>query len=297
MENLVSCPVCGDGGSVNLFQCKDFVATGEMFQLVRCRGCSFVYTNPRPSLAEIGKYYQTPNYVSHAGSKQQMGLVYRLYDIVRNISNGQKLRVIRTYNDGGKLLDLGCGLGYFLKAATETGVFDATGVDVSEDAVRFAKEELKLSVYDESHLRLFPPGAFNVITQWHVLEHVHQLNDRVRDLKRLLQAEGTMFIAVPNCDSWDAKKYGAYWDGYDVPRHLYHFTPETFNKLMANHGFRTIAIKPMLFDAPYISMRSEAHQNHSASFLRGLINGTISTFKALNTGNYSSLLFVVKHAD
>jgi hypothetical protein len=125
---------------------------------------------------------------------------------------------------------------------------------------------------------------------------VHLLNERLVQLKRLLSANGTLFIAVPNSDSWDAKHYKEFWDGYDVPRHLYHFNQQSFGALMEKHGFKVIETKPLLFDAPYISMRSEVHKGNKLVFLRGGIKGLVSTVFALKKKEYSSLLFVVKRA-
>jgi 2-polyprenyl-3-methyl-5-hydroxy-6-metoxy-1,4-benzoquinol methylase len=136
---------------------------------------------------------------------------------------------------------------------------------------------------------------FDVITLWHVLEHVYDLKARLKQLKRILKPNGTMFIAVPNSASWDAKHYKKYWDGYDVPRHIHHFSRESFVKLFEENGFKIEKIKGMLFDAPYISMRSEFHQNNSFAFIRGAIKGVISTISALKTGQHSSLLFVIKN--
>jgi SAM-dependent methyltransferase len=296
MENITSCLVCGHTDFTSVFSCKDFVASGENFILQRCSNCSFLFTNPRPATQEIGPYYESDKYVSHAGDKKNLSIIYKIYDIVRDYSIKQKIKLIKRFHSSGNLMDLGCGLGYFLNGVKQDGTFDPIGVDISDDAVKYVKNRFDLDVKNESELDSFPEKHFDVITQWHVLEHVHLLNERIQQLKRLLKPGGTLFIAVPNSDSWDAKFYGPYWDGYDVPRHLYHFNQQSFSLLMKKHGFVVNETKPMLFDAPYISMRSEVHQKHSLPFLRGGIIGSISTLKALRNKNYSSLLFIVKHA-
>jgi 2-polyprenyl-3-methyl-5-hydroxy-6-metoxy-1,4-benzoquinol methylase len=295
MENLNNCPVCNGTSLVFERECKDFVATGESFTLVRCEVCSFLFTNPRPEATEIGKYYQSDRYVSHAADKDGLSYMYRIYDWVRNYSIGQKIKLIRKYQRSGKLMDLGCGLGHFLHGVIQHNSFNAIGVDISEEAIQYVKNTFGYTVLPESSLSSLEKGSFDVITQWHVLEHVHLLNDRIKSLKSLLSSSGTMFIAVPNSDSWDAQHYQSFWDGYDVPRHLYHFNQQSFTRLMMNHGFKVVETLPMIFDAPYISMRSEIHQQHSFSFIRGAALGAYSTAKALVTKNHSSLLFVVKH--
>ena len=292
MEKLVNCLVCGQNNFKTLFSCKDFVATGEDFQLQYCESCSFIFTNPRPNISEIGKYYQSDQYISHSGKKK--GLIYKIYDIVRDFSIRQKLNLIKKYHKSGKLMDLGCGLGYFLNGVKLDKTFDGLGVDISDDAVEYVKNTFGINVKNESELDNLDKHTFDIITQWHVLEHVHYLNERMQQLHHLLKQDGTMFIAVPNSKSKDAEIYKEYWDGYDVPRHLYHFNQKSFSLLIEKHGFEIVEIKPMWFDAPYICMRSEVHLKNRFPFINGAINGIKSTAAALSTGEHSTLLFVVK---
>ena len=295
MENLITCLVCGSTLLTKELTCKDFVASGELFDLHRCDNCSFLFTNPRPRAAEIGPYYQSDRYVSHAGDKKNFSFMYKVYDIVRDYSIKQKLKLIKSYQPSGKLMDLGCGLGYFLDGVVKDNTFSALGVDVSEEAIDYVKNRFGYSVLNEDKLNTITPHSYDVITQWHVLEHVHLLNERMQQLKSILKPSGTLFIAVPNSNSWDAKHYKEFWDGYDVPRHLYHFNQKSFGLLMEKHGFEVLETKPMLFDAPYISMRSEVHKGKGLSFIRGAFSGLISTLNATSKKEYSSLLFVVKH--
>lgn len=279
-----------------LFNCTDFVASGEEFTIVECAHCSLQYTNPRPSEIEIGKYYQSDKYISHAGTdKSELGVTYKIYDWVRNYSIGIKLKAIKKYHPKGKLLDLGCGLGYFLNGVKVDKTFDAVGADISDDAIDYVFKTFGIEVYKENALKQIPTNAYDIITQWHVMEHVHRLDERMEELKRLLKENGTMFIAVPISNSFDSKYYKAFWDGYDVPRHLYHFNRKSFHLMMENHGFKVVEERSMLFDAPYISMRSEYHQKHKLGFIRGGILGLRSSINALFTKNHSSILFVVKH--
>jgi predicted TPR repeat methyltransferase len=222
--------------------------------------------------------------------------MYKVYDIVRNYSIKQKLDLIKNYNTSGNLMDLGCGLGYFLHGAMIDKTFNCVGVDVSDEAINYVKSTFGYEVKNENELDSFEHKSLDVITQWHVLEHVHYLNERLIQLSNLLKDHGTMFIAVPNSDSWDAKNYKEFWDGYDVPRHLYHFNQKSFKLLMEKHGFKIVETKPLLFDAPYISMRSEIHKQNNFTMISGAVNGIISNNNASIKGDYSSLLFVVKKA-
>ncbi|MDZ4668665.1 MAG: class I SAM-dependent methyltransferase [bacterium] len=297
MEILETCPVCGDKHFKKLLDCKDYVASGESFTVVACAKCTLQFTNPRPDETEIGRYYQSDRYISHSGTdKSELGVTYRIYDLVRNYSIGSKLKTIKSYHKSGKLLDLGCGLGYFLNGVKEDSVFEAEGADISEEAIQYVDKEFGIKVIPELSLKDMPANTYDIITQWHVMEHVHRLDERMKDLGKMLKADGTMFIAVPISNSYDAKHYKEYWDGYDVPRHLYHFNRKSFKLLMANNGFSVVAEKSMIFDAPYISMRSEYHQKNALGFIKGIFWGFISTISAAITHNHSSILFVVKHS-
>lgn len=293
IETLQHCPVCKATSFVQEYVCKDFVATGETFQLVRCQSCRLLFTNPRPDANHIGRYYQTDNYVSHAGSKK--GLIYLLYDVVRNISLRKKASTIRSYSPNGKLLDVGCGLGYFLNHMINEG-WEATGVDVSEDARNYVKQTFGQNVLPEEELINLKAGDYSAITMWHVLEHVHLLRDRVELLKKLLAKNGTLFVAVPNSDAWEVGFYKEHWDGFDVPRHIYHFNHTSMEKLMNECGLNVVEKKPMIFDAYYISWRSEIHRKNPVGFFRAMAMGQISNWKAKANQNYSSVLYVIQHA-
>lgn len=298
MEKLTTCPVCKSSNFLQLFACNDFVASEEKFNIVRCTNCTLEFTNPRPSEEKIGVYYQSTKYISHAGSdKSELGVTYKIYDWVRNFSIGSKLRIIKGYHKDGNLLDLGCGLGYFLNGVKEDKTFEAIGADVSDEAVNYVEKEFGIKVVKENHLNTINDNHFDIITQWHVMEHVHRLDERMKLLKRILKKDGTMFIAVPISNSFDSRYYKTFWDGYDVPRHLYHFTPSSFTKLMNENGFDVVSQKAMLFDAPYISMRSEYHKKSKFGFIKGLCIGMFSNINSWFTGNYSSIMFIVKHTN
>lgn len=296
MENLTKCPICSEMEITELLTCKDYVSSSENFKITSCKNCSLQFTNPRPTENKIGIYYQSDKYISHSGSeKKNLGFIYTLYDIVRNFSINRKLNIIKKYNPNGRLLDLGCGMGYFINGVKADKNFEFDAADVSDDAINYVKENFNIDVLNESNLNSIPNETYEIITQWHVLEHVHRIDERMQFLKRVLKSNGTMFIAVPINDSFDAKYYKKFWDGYDVPRHLLHFNRKSFKHLMQKHGFKVVAQKALIFDAPYISMRSEIHSNNKLTMLKGTLIGGISNLSALFTKNYSSIMFIVKH--
>ncbi len=297
MEKLTQCPVCSGEENTELISCKDYVSSNETFKITECNNCGLQYTNPRPTEEIIGKYYQSDKYISHSGSeKKNLGIIYSFYDIIRNISISRKIKIIKKYNKNGKLLDLGCGMGYFINEIKKDKTYEYEAADVSDEAIKYVAETFGIAVLRESKLETISSNKeYDIITQWHVLEHVHKLDERLKFLKRVLKQNGTMYFAVPINNSFDSNHYKNFWDAYDVPRHLLHFNRKSFNHLMLKHGFTVIAEKPLLFDAPYISMRSEIHKGSKLSLLRGAIIGTISNLSALFTKNYSSIMFIVKH--
>jgi len=273
-----------------------------MLPVVNCLLYAVAYSahislpTPEPKRQILVNITQVINMFRTVAMINQNWVLLKLYDIVRNYNIKSKLSLIKKFHHAGNILDLGCGLGYFLNGIIKDGTFNAKGVDVSEDALAYIKAKFNITGFNETNLDTFKDKQFDVITQWHVLEHVFNLQHRLHQLKRILSTKGTMFIAVPNSAGWDAKYYKTYWDGYDVPRHIHHFSKDSLTRLFNQNGFKVIAVKGMLFDAPYISMRSEYHQNNKLGFLKGAFYGLVSNISALFTGQHSSLMFIVKHA-
>jgi len=294
-ETLTLCPVCGGNSFVTERICTDFVATGQEFSLQRCSNCTLLFTNPRPDSWHISPYYQTDKYISHTNSKK--GAIYFLYDIVRLISQTNKLKKINErLKNKASLLDVGCGLGYFLNTAKKDG-WRVEGLDVSEEARTHVKQHFGIDVHKEEAIKSFPDASFEAITLWHVLEHFHNLQEWVIDMGRVLKTDGLMFVAVPNSDSYDAHHYQSFWDGYDVPRHLYHFNHKSIETLFNKNGLTVVDRLPMIYDSYYISWRSEIHKKSLLGFFMAMIIGQISNWKARKGRNYSSVLYIIKHAD
>jgi SAM-dependent methyltransferase len=295
VEKLEHCPVCNSNQFTELFTCKDYVASGESFTIVSCQDCGLQFTNPRPSETEIGKYYESSQYISHAGTdKSELGVTYKIYDWVRNYSIGSKLTLIKKYHSQGKLLDLGCGLGYFLQGVKLDKTFEGSGADVSDEAIKYVKSTFNIDVMPENELAQSVAANYDIITQWHVMEHVHRLEERMKLLKNILKPDGTMFIAVPISNSFDAKHYKQFWDGYDVPRHLYHFSKKSMDNLMEANGLQILKVLPMWFDSFYVSLLSEKYKKNPIGPILAVIVGLLSNIIAFFKGNSSSLIYVVK---
>lgn len=199
--------------------------------------------------------------------------------------------MVASYCNRNKLLDIGCGTGAFLNHTKSKGL-DVLGVEPDDGARAFAIEKYGLSVYDESMLNNLEPASFGAITLWHVLEHVPNLEERLAQLKRLLHPNGRIFVAVPNPNSFDAKHYRAHWAAYDVPRHLWHFTPQSMRKLLEKNNLLLHDVLPMKLDAFYISLLSEKYKHGRTRYLFAFWNGLKSNLKAGKQG-WSSQIYVI----
>lgn len=290
--NITTCPICGGKRLERALTCVDHCVSNELFYLCRCQDCGFLFTQHFPSEDEIGHYYETPNYISHTDTRK--GLVNRLYHRVRRRMLKRKARLVEdaSHRTEGRLLDIGTGTGYFADTMQRRG-WQVEATEKNADARHFAHEHFGLQIKPDTALTDFSSNSFDVITLWHVMEHLEHLNDTWRLLFRLLSERGTLIVAVPNHTSYDANRYGAYWAAYDVPRHLWHFSPATIQRLAAKHGFILAARHPMPFDAFYISILSERYMRHKGAFMRGMLSGLLTWFNTLVRKDHSSSLIYI----
>ncbi len=240
---------------------------------------------------EIGGYYQSDEYVSHGVQKQD--LVSKIYRQARVFSIRKKFRIVRKMVPSGKILDIGCGTGEFL-AYCRSGNYTVQGVEPSEKAREFAITSNGISVSEKLDTTILKPGTFDCITMWHVLEHVHELDETLDTIKSLLAPGGVFIAAVPNSNSWDASRYKNFWAAYDVPRHLYHFTRETMQLLAKRKGFAIRKTIPQKLDAYYVTMLSEKYLTGRTNYFKMVVYGFWSNLMAKNAGKgHSSLIFIL----
>lgn len=291
-ERLTKCPLCKSGHFNNYIVVKDHSVSKESFTLCKCKNCKLIFTNPRPDQKNIGKYYQSENYVSH--SNKGNNLVNILYKTVRSYTLGEKVGWLNSYvKKKGRLLDYGCGTGHFLNRAQKNG-WDTIGVEPNPQAAEIAAKNNKIKIYHS--IELFDnENKFDAITLFHVLEHVHDLSFTLKSLLGKLKKRGTLFIAVPNNDSYDAKNYKENWAALDVPRHLYHFDQNTMSMLAEEFDLRIVDALPMKFDSYYVSLLSDKISQNGNNIFKSLINGYKSNkYAKINNNNYSSLLFILR---
>ena len=271
---------------------KDHSVSGEFFRLVKNEANEMLVTQPQPSVEQLPQYYKSENYISHTDTKRN--LLEFVYHMVSSIALKRKVKLISDFNTPKKtLLDVGCGTGDFLKMAFKAG-WSITGIEPNESARAIANTKTNGYVYDVPKIKSLTQNTFQVITLWHVLEHLPNLEDSILDFKRLLHHEGQLVIAVPNYKSYDAEYYKSFWAAYDAPRHLWHFSPKSIELLFGSYGFKVEKRLPMYFDAYYVSLLSEKYKSGKMNFMKAFKTGWVSNKKAKHTGNYSSLIYVLK---
>ncbi|WP_299900344.1 class I SAM-dependent methyltransferase [uncultured Aquimarina sp.] len=271
-------------------ECKDYTVSGELFKLYKDEKYDMLVTVPKPSEDVLGKYYESDDYISHTDSKRTF--FEKLYHIVKSYSLRKKVRLITELNNQpGILLDIGAGTGDFLMQAQKQK-WDVIGVEPNDQAKEQAKKKGVLLETTTSNLS---SNNFDVITMWHVLEHVPDLSAQIKELKRLLKPNGHLIIAVPNFKSYDAEYYNSHWAAYDVPRHLWHFSEKAIENLFQEEKIKLQKTLPLLFDSFYVSLLSEKYRNGKMNFIKAFRLGFISNLKARRSKQYSSHIYVLKN--
>jgi 2-polyprenyl-3-methyl-5-hydroxy-6-metoxy-1,4-benzoquinol methylase len=292
MITYTECPVCGQQKPEPAVTVTDHSVSKESFTLVKCNHCSLMLTQNAPGSDSMAAYYQFEDYISHTNSKK--GLINKLYHLVRNWTLHRKYKLIGRFTKlkTGSVLDIGSGTGRFLHQMQKKN-WRIIGLEPDISARNKAKELYGLDTYDNQHLFTLPKNNFNAITLWHVLEHVHQLTGYLQTIKSLLKPGGVLFIAVPNYTSTDSKHYQENWAAYDVPRHLYHFSPKAMEVLSFKFGFTIEKMIPMWFDSFYVCMLSEKYKK--GNYFKAVINGLYSNWKAIGRPeNCSSVIYVMR---
>jgi 2-polyprenyl-3-methyl-5-hydroxy-6-metoxy-1,4-benzoquinol methylase len=286
------CPVCQSEKIQPVFSALDYTVSGQSFDIWECQECTLRFTQGVPKEHEIQDYYRSDNYISHTETTK--GLINRLYHMVRRrtLEDKRKLLVSETGGKMGRLLDIGAGTGAFAHHMEIHG-WKVTGLEPDPMARERAAVVHQINLEPVDRLALEKPDSYDAITLWHVLEHVHELHGYMEQLKNLVKPGGKIFIAVPNYTSYDAAVYKGFWAAYDVPRHLYHFSPGSMNWLLQLHGLRLVSKHPMWFDAYYISLLSEKYKKAKGQALKGFWTGALSNIHTMaHKDRCSSLIYV-----
>ncbi|MGM5469135.1 class I SAM-dependent methyltransferase [Flavobacteriaceae bacterium LMO-SS05] len=272
---------------------KDHSVSGEEFQLLYNKDKELLETFPQPSIEKLPEYYKSENYISHTDSKRN--LFERAYHYVKLISLKRKVKLINSFSlDTKNLLDVGCGTGDFLKIAKQNH-WSVSGIEPNEKARELANKKTDNSVFRNEQLLKFKPNSFDVITLWHVLEHLPKPEEHMSIFNRLLKPTGTLVIAVPNYKSYDAQHYKNYWAAYDVPRHLWHFSKNAISKLAISNTMTVVKTRPLKFDAYYVCLLSEKYKSGSMNPLKAFWIAFLSNLKAKFNSEYSSSIYIIKN--
>jgi len=266
---------------------QDHNTTGELFSIAECKNCGYRFTSSRPKEKFIGKYYQSKNYISHNSTKK--GLINKIYHIVRKYQFYNKSQLIEKYRrtGGKKILDIGCGTGDFLNYM-QNKKWEIDGIEKNEGARKIAIKKNNIKINSDL-LSLKEKDKYDVVTMWHVLEHIYYPQSYIKKIYKILKKDGVIIIAVPNCNSYDAKKYKENWVAYDLPIHVSHFRKKDIYNIANKNNLKLKHVEPMFFDAYYISMLSSKKKGEN--IIKGIWNGFMSNIKGKKEKEYSSLMY------
>lgn len=280
--------------------CQDHIVSKAYFDLIIDDDLEMLITSPRPKEEDLPNYYESEAYISHTDSSKSF--IDKIYQLVKNYTILQKIKLINSFNTESKtILDIGSGTGDFLVACKNNG-WQVIGIEPNDKARNFALQKMNLSnsiqnpffTSVEELIEKEINKKFDIITMWHVLEHVPNLENYIIHLEKLLKPKGRLIIAVPNYKSHDAKFYGRFWAAFDVPRHLWHFSQNSIKLIFLRIGMVVENIIPMKFDAYYVSLLSEKYKNGFSNPIKAFYRGFISNFKAFKSKEYSSLIYILK---
>ena len=287
MEQLAKCPICGSSQLDPFFKVADHFGSKELFNIELCNDCEGLVTNPRPDEKEIVTYYKSNSYVSHGQSK---GILFDyVYKRLQQINLKNKYLLIKKEHSGKRLLDYGCGAGSFLEYMYQRN-YKVNGVEPDASARGLIDPQIPTATSIDD----LPTQQYDVITAFHVIEHVHELHHTLGALKQRLDPNGILVLALPNPLSYDAQYYGTDWAGYDVPRHLYHFNQKSLDSLAYQFNLGVSKVLPMRLDSYYVSLLSEQYKKSKFAPVKALWHGYRSNQLAKTSGEYSSLLYVLK---
>lgn len=292
LQEIKCCPVCGHEQFSSFKTVKDHSTSQEVFSVVSCNNCDFLFTNPRPADEHIGRYYESDKYISH--TNQRSGLFATMYQVFRSRALKTKLSWINRHMNGvGRLLDYGSGTGEFLNFCKVKG-WNVQGLEIAEAPRTSSIRNYKLDVRPPAELRALESNAFDVISMWHVLEHVSNMKELLGTLLSKLKQNGLLVLALPNPESFDAEYYGEYWAAWDVPIHFYHFKKRDISALASQLNLELLETINMPFDSYYVSLLSEEYKSGRKNWLKASWIGLKSNVKGKYEKNASSLTYILR---
>lgn len=297
MPEMSVCPACQGTTITDLFQAKDHLVSGREFLIKQCITCGMAWTVDPPAEEEAGKYYASDEYISHTDSKQS--LTDRLYHLARGFMLGRKGKLVdyAVRKSTGVIIDIGSGTGYFAAFMQKRG-WQVTGIELSEQARNYSVERFGIRAIGPQQVSDLPSAYADCITFWHVLEHLYDPAGWLGEVRRILKDDGRCIIALPNFASADAEWFGKRWAALDVPRHLWHFTPEAFRQFVTKQGFDCERTSALPLDLFYISSLSYRNTGKGLPLARGVMTGAVIALRSLfHRESASSLVYVLRKTD
>jgi len=278
----------------SFLECKDYTVSNEVFTLLKDPSLDLLITHPQPQEADLPKYYESEAYISHTDAKKS--LFDKVYQLAKAYAIKRKVKLLNKLvpHTDRSLLDVGCGTGEFLLACKNSN-WQITGVEPNKKARSLAQSKLDSKTLYADITQIDATTKYDVITLWHVLEHVPNLVAYIGFLKQHLKPSGSLLIAVPNYKSYDAQYYGKFWAAYDVPRHLWHFSQKAIKNIFLKEEMKVENIIPMKLDSFYVSLLSEKYKNNKSNPIHAFLIGLKSNFSAKQTKEYSSLIYIIKN--
>jgi 2-polyprenyl-3-methyl-5-hydroxy-6-metoxy-1,4-benzoquinol methylase len=288
------CPLCASEKTGLQIRCKDHFISKEDFSIFKCSACGFSFTQDYPEENEITRFYESDDYISHSDTSKSF--FNKLYRLVRNIMLRKKRRLIKNITGlkHGAILDIGSGTGYFAGTMKKAG-WQVKGIEINEKARNFSISQFELNILTPDKIPSLEDKSFDCITLWHVLEHFHDPFKYISEISRVLKPGAVCIVALPNCSSYDAKYYDRFWAAYDVPRHLWHFNPISFNLFSEKAGFRLEKLRSLPLDVFYISMLSEKYKGSGLIYIKGILKALIFAYLSVfNKEKCSSLVYIMR---
>lgn len=288
-----NCIVCGSTDFSEKRSIQDWLVSNETFSLKECHTCSFRFVSDPPAAEDAGAYYETEEYVEHSDNRD--GIINRMYHVGRKWMMNYKLKMLKRYSTGTSILDVGSGAGYFLNFMKQNG-YQTNGIEISAKAVANCKEKYGIEAFSPSDfMEQTVPGKYDLITMWHVFEHVYQYDEYFKSFENYLTKDGALVIAMPNYYCLEEKHYKNYWNGYDVPRHLWHFTPDTFPRFAADRGFEVVKMHNLPLDPFYNCMISASYKKSPTFLPFTAFVGLLSSIRALfSFQRSSSVVYILR---
>ena len=295
---MKNCPVCGQSEFESMYNLKDYKITQEQFSLQKCTNCSLVITLNPPDADQIGRYYESDDYLEHSNRKED--LFSKLFSLGRNFMFAYKKWIINKLGGNKTVLDIGAGSGQFLNFMSQQG-YEVTGIEMSERARKYAKENFSLDLNSSEYL--FDDGLkekYGIISLWHVMEHLYDLEKVINRLDELLEDDGHLVVALPNYKALEVSVYKKYWNGWDVPRHLWHFSPESLTQLFKKHNFKLKKMNMMPLDPFFNTLLTNKYRQRNSMFniIRMLFIGGLSFLNGLiNVRRASSIIYILARGE